>query len=196
LTGKTFTDDGLRSISFNTRIDREFDQQSAAFEKTSPLEGEPPFTYQKLTKKPQLLSKITDFNSMKDSPEETGNSEPKSRGKEARRRRRERRNKDFKGLKLYPVMLRVGDKKEQFWRMTKPRVGGGRSVKTYANRHEAETAFDIAYVQAKNYGVGSLCLERCATYPSAASVPAPGAFQLPLHADYSSAVLCRSYAPN
>jgi hypothetical protein len=101
---------------------------------------------------------LTDSYSMKDSPQETGNSEPKPRGEEARRRRRLRRNKDFKGLKLYPVMLRVGDKKKQFWRVTKPRVGGGRSVKTYANQDEAETAFDIAYIQAKNHGVGSFAL--------------------------------------
>jgi integrase len=95
---------------------------------------------------------------MKDSPQQTGNSEPKSRGEEARRRRCERRNKDFKGLKLYPVMLRVGDKKKQFWRVTKPRVGGGRTLKTYADRNEAETAFDIAYIQAKNHGIGSFAL--------------------------------------
>jgi hypothetical protein len=95
---------------------------------------------------------------MKDSPNQTGNSDPKPRGEEARRRRRLRRNKDFKGLKLYPVMLRVGDKKKQFWRVTKPRVGGGRTVKTYANQDEAETAFDIAYTQAKNHGVGSFVL--------------------------------------
>ena len=95
---------------------------------------------------------------MKDSHREPGNPEPKLRSEEARRRRRLRRKKDFKGLRLYPVILRSGDKKKQFWRVTKPRIGGGRSVKTYANRHEAETAFDIAYVQAKNYGVGSFAL--------------------------------------
>jgi integrase len=95
---------------------------------------------------------------MKDSPQQTGNSEPKPRGEEARRRRRERRNKDFKGLKLYPVNLQAGDKKKQFWRVTKPKVGGGRSVKTYASQDEAETAFDIAYTQAKNHGVGSFAL--------------------------------------
>ena len=84
-----------------------------------------------------------------------GNSDPQPRGEEAKRRRRERRNKDFKGLKLFPVLIRVGDKKRRFWRVTKPRVGGGRTVKTYASRDEAETVFDIAYTQAKNYGVGS-----------------------------------------
>jgi hypothetical protein len=89
---------------------------------------------------------------MNDSPNQTENSEAKARGEEARRRRRERRNRDFKGLKLYPVMLRVGEKKKQFWRVTKPKVGGGRTVKTYANQDEAETAFDLAYAQAKNYG--------------------------------------------
>ena len=87
-----------------------------------------------------------------------GNSDPQPRGEEAKRRRRERRNKDFKGLKLFPVLIRVGDKKRRFWRVTKPRVGGGRTVKTYASRDEAETVFDIAYTQAKNYGVGSFVL--------------------------------------
>jgi integrase len=95
---------------------------------------------------------------MKDSPAETGNSEPKPHSEEAKRRRRERRNKNFKGLKLYPVMLRVGDKKKQFWRVTKPRIGGGRTVKTYADQNEAETAFDIAYTQAKNHGISSFAL--------------------------------------
>src|SRR5215831_10693511 len=50
--------------------------------------------------------------------------------------------KKFRGLKLYPVLLRLGDKKKRFWRVTKPRVGGGRTMKTYANQDEAETAFD------------------------------------------------------
>jgi hypothetical protein len=95
---------------------------------------------------------------MNDSPNQTENSEAKARGEEARRRRRERRNRDIKGLKLYPVMLRVGEKKKQFWRVTKPKVGGGRTVKTYANQDEAETAFDLAYAQAKNYGLGSFVL--------------------------------------
>ena len=84
--------------------------------------------------------------------------ELKSRSQEARNRRRIRRNKDFKGLKLYPVMLRVGEKKKQFWRVTKPRASGGRTVKTYASQDEAETAFDLAYTQAKNYGLGSFVL--------------------------------------
>src|SRR5215471_6238424 len=84
--------------------------------------------------------------------------EPKPRAEEARNRRRLRRNRDFKGLKLYPVVLRVGNKKKQFWRVTKPRVGGGRTIRTYSNREEAETAFDLAYIQAKNSGLGSFVL--------------------------------------
>jgi hypothetical protein len=100
------------------------------------------------------MSERTDF---RPSPPANG-SEPKARGEEARRRRRLRRNRDFKGLKLYPVMLRVGEKKKQFWRVTKPKAGGGRSVKTYSNRDEAETAFDLAHTQAKNYGVESFVL--------------------------------------
>lgn len=84
--------------------------------------------------------------------------EPKPRAEEARNRRRLRRNRDFKGLKLYPVILRVGNKKEQFWRVTKPRAGGGRTIRTYSNREEAETAFDLAYIQAKNSGLGSFVL--------------------------------------
>src|SRR5215472_17511119 len=95
---------------------------------------------------------------MNDCSAETGNSDPKPRGEEARRRRRERRNKDFRGLKLYPVLLRVGDKKKRFWRVTKPRVGGGRTMKTYANQDEAQTAFDVAYIHAKNHGIGSFAL--------------------------------------
>jgi hypothetical protein len=95
---------------------------------------------------------------MNDSPDQTRNSEPKPRSEEARRKRHERRNKDFKGLKLYPVMLRVGDQKKQFWRVTKLQIGGGRTVKNYAKRDEAETAFDIAYTQAKNHGIGSFAL--------------------------------------
>jgi hypothetical protein len=95
---------------------------------------------------------------MNDSPNQTENSEPKPHSEEARRRRRERRNKDFKGLKLYPVTLRVGDKKKRFWRVTKPQIGGGRTVKTYADQDEAEAAFDIAHTQAKNYGIGSFGL--------------------------------------
>jgi integrase len=42
--------------------------------------------------------------------------------------------------------------------VTKPRAGGGRTIKTYSNQKEAETVFDIAYLQAKNYGLGSFAL--------------------------------------
>ena len=84
--------------------------------------------------------------------------EQKPPSEQAQQRRRSRRNREFKGLKLYPVMLKVGAKKKQFWRLTKPKVGGGRTVKTYSSQKEAETAFDIAYLQAKNYGLGSFVL--------------------------------------
>ena len=84
--------------------------------------------------------------------------EQKLPSEEARRRRRQRRNREFKGLKIFPVLLKVGAKKKQFWRVTKPRVGGGRTIKTYSSQKEAETAFDIAYLQAKNYGLGSFAL--------------------------------------
>src|SRR5215469_3619850 len=84
--------------------------------------------------------------------------ERQPRSEQARRRRRERRNKDFKNLKLYPVQLRSGDKKKQFWRLTKPKAGGGRTVVTYSSQDEAETAFDLAYTQARNYGLESFVL--------------------------------------
>jgi integrase len=125
--------------------------------KTSAPEREPdyiPKTYQKSVNSCPKLPILTHSYSMNDSPNQSENSEPKPRSEEARRRRRERRNKDFKGLKLFPVMLR----KKQFWRVTKPQVGGGRTVRSYANRDEAETAFDIAYTQAKNHGIGSFAL--------------------------------------
>ena len=76
-------------------------------------------------------------------------------GEEFRHRQRELRIKHFKNLKLYPVMLRVGDKKKHFWRVTKPRIGGGRSVKTYSNRYETEAAFDLAYAQVANRDIES-----------------------------------------
>ena len=56
------------------------------------------------------------------------------------------------------MLLRVGDNKKRFWRVTKPKPGGGRTIKTYADQDEAETAFDIAYTQAKNRGIGSFPL--------------------------------------
>src|SRR6516225_10209257 len=55
-------------------------------------------------------------------------------------------------------MLQTGEKKKQFWRVTKPLAGGGRTVKTYAQENEAQTAFDIAYLQAKNHGINSFVL--------------------------------------
>jgi hypothetical protein len=57
-------------------------------------------------------------------------------------------------------MLRTGDKKKQFWRVTKPQTGGGRTVKTYSNRVAAETAFDFAYTQIANRGVKSFVLNK------------------------------------
>ena len=74
---------------------------------------------------------------------------------EFRHRQRELRIKHFENLKLYPVMLRVGDKKKHFWRVTKPRFGGGRSVKTYSNRYEVEAAFDLAPAQVANRDIES-----------------------------------------
>jgi len=115
------------------------------FMKTSPLQRGPDLLTENLPKSVNVCPKSPIFTSnysMNDSPAEIGNSDPKPRGEEARRRRRERRNKEFRGLKLYPVLLRLGDKKKRFWRVTKPRVGGGRTMKTYANQDEAETAFD------------------------------------------------------
>jgi hypothetical protein len=133
---------------------RFFRSERTVLQKLGAPGGELRLHTKNLPRKHKFMSERTDF---RPSPPANG-SEPKSRGKEARRKRRERRNRDFKGLKLYPVMLRVGEKKKQFWRVTKPKVGGGRTVKTYANQDEAETAFDLAYAQAKNYGLGSFVL--------------------------------------
>src|SRR6516164_6925465 len=65
-----------------------------------------------LPPKRQLLSELTDFYSiatMNDSEQKPPSCEAASR------RRRRRRNQEFKGLKIFPVMLRVGTKKKQFW---------------------------------------------------------------------------------
>src|SRR5262249_550275 len=74
--------------------------------KTSPLQRGPDLLTENLPKGVNVCPKSPIFTSnysMNDSPAEIGNSDPKPRGEEARRRRRERRNKEFRGLKLYPV---------------------------------------------------------------------------------------------
>lgn len=49
-------------------------------------------------------------------------------------------------------------KGELFWRVTVPRLGGGRDRRTFKDRAEAQSFLDVAKIQQENYGTASLSI--------------------------------------
>jgi integrase len=60
----------------------------------------------------------------------------------------------IRNLKLYPVV--IGGKTR--YRVTSPLPGGGRKVKTYTDKGEAQSAYELACVEALNYGASAFSL--------------------------------------
>jgi integrase len=57
-------------------------------------------------------------------------------------------------LKLAPVQVNG----KRYWQVTAPKLGGGRNRRTFKDRKEAETYYDLAKIQVQNFGAAAMSI--------------------------------------